>query len=120
MPARGLPRYRFHRWGLSPRAPPYVVRLRLEGKVQHETTARLDRDRLAGGLRGAGGGLLLRVGAEYWLFNILALRGGWNGHGLSAGAGLRLRVNAMSFFVNYAFNTHTLGGSQRISVSGEF
>ena len=67
-----------------------------------------------------GGGLLLRVGAEYWLFNILALRGGWNGHGLSAGAGLRLRVNAMSFFVNYAFNTHTLGGSQRISVSGEF
>ena len=69
---------------------------------------------------GAGGGLVLRVGAEYWLFNTLALRGGWNGHGLSAGAGLRLGINAMSFFVNYAFNTHTLGGSQRISVSGEF
>ena len=69
---------------------------------------------------GGGGGLVPRVGAEYWLFNTLALRGGWNGHGLSAGAGLRLRVNAMSFFINYAFNTHTLGGSQRISVSGEF
>ncbi len=69
---------------------------------------------------GAGGGLVLRVGAEYWLFNTLALRGGWNGHGLSAGAGLRLGINDMSFFVNYAFNTHTLGGSQRISVSGEF
>ena len=69
---------------------------------------------------GAGGGMLLRVGAEYWLFNTLALRGGWNGHGLSAGAGLRLGINAMSFFINYAFNTHTLGGSQRISVSGEF
>ena len=67
-----------------------------------------------------GGGIVPRVGAEYWLFNTLALRGGWNGHGLSAGAGLRLRINAMSFFINYAFNTHTLGGSQRISVSGEF
>ena len=69
---------------------------------------------------GGGGGLVPRIGAEYWLFNIVALRGGWNGHGLSAGAGIHLRVNAMSFFVNYAFNTHTLGGSQRISVSGEF
>ena len=67
-----------------------------------------------------GGGMLLRVGAEYWLFDTVALRGGWNGHGLSAGAGLRVKVNAMSFFINYAFNTHTLGGSQRISVSGEF
>ena len=67
-----------------------------------------------------GGGLILRAGAEYWLFNTVALRGGWNGHGLSAGAGLRVAVNAMSFFINYAFNTHTLGASQRISVSGEF
>ena len=66
------------------------------------------------------GGFVLRAGAEYWLFNILALRGGWNGNGLSAGAGLRVKVNTVSFFINYAFNTHTLGGSQRISVSGEF
>ena len=66
------------------------------------------------------GGLLPRFGAEYWLFNLLALRGGWNGHGLSAGAGLRVKVDTMSFFINYAFNTHTLGGSQRISISGEF
>ena len=69
---------------------------------------------------GGEGGLILRLGAEYWLFNTVALRGGWNGQGLSAGAGLRLEINAMAFFVNYAFNTHTLGGSQRISVSGEF
>ena len=69
---------------------------------------------------GSGGGPVLRLGAEYWLFNILALRGGWNGDGLSAGAGFRFRVNRVSFFVNYAFNAHTLGGSQRISVSGEF
>ncbi len=67
-----------------------------------------------------GGGVVTRIGAEYWIFNIVALRGGWNRHGLSAGAGLHLRLNEMSFFVNYAFNTHTLGGSQRISVSGEF
>ena len=66
------------------------------------------------------GGMLLRAGAEYWFFNTLALRGGWNGKGLSVGAGLRVKVNTMAFFVDYAFNTHTLGGSQRISVSGEF
>ena len=66
------------------------------------------------------GGAALRAGAEYWLFNTLALRGGWNGHGLSIGTGLHLRVSTLSFFVDYAFNTHTLGGSQRISISGEF
>lgn len=68
----------------------------------------------------SGGGLILRTGAEYWLFDILALRFGWNGHGISAGTGLQLRVSTMTFFVDYAFNTHTLGGSQRISVSGQF
>ena len=67
-----------------------------------------------------GGGLILRAGAEYWLFDTVALRAGRNGDGLSAGAGFRVKVNTMSFLINYAFNTHTLGGSQRISVSGEF
>ena len=67
-----------------------------------------------------GGGVVFRTGAEYWLFNTLALRCGWNGHGFSAGTGLQLRVSTMTFFVDYAFNTHTLGGSQRISVSGQF
>lgn len=67
-----------------------------------------------------GGGLLFRAGMEYWLFNILALRCGWNGHGFSAGTGLQLSVSTMIFFVDYAFNSHTLGGSQRISVSGQF
>ena len=43
----------------------YVARLHLEeGKVRHETTARLDRDRLVGGLRGTGGGLLGREGVH--------------------------------------------------------
>ena len=68
----------------------------------------------------SGGGLLFRIGTEYWLFDLLALRCGWNGHGFSAGTGLQLRVSTMTFFVDYAFNTHTLGGSQRISVSGQF
>ena len=66
------------------------------------------------------GGILFRTGAEYWLFNTLALRCGWNGNGLSVGTGLQLSVSNMTFFVDYAFNTHTLGGSQRISVSGQF
>lgn len=68
----------------------------------------------------SGGGILLRIGAEYILFDTLALRCGWNGHGISIGSGVKLRVSSMTFFVDYAFNTHTLGGSQRISVSGQF
>ncbi len=68
----------------------------------------------------SGGGVLSRIGAEYILFDTLALRCGWNGKGLSLGSGLQLKVSNMTFFVDYAFNTHTLGGSQRISVSGQF
>ncbi len=102
-------------------------RLRL-GSAYHFTVHRLgkgtigvDLETAQGALgEGGGGGLLFRVGAEYWLFNTLALRGGWNGRGLAVGAGLRLKVDMMSFFVDYAFNTHTLGAAQRISVSGEF
>lgn len=66
------------------------------------------------------GGVVFRTGAEYLLFKTLALRCGWNGHGFSAGSGLQLHVSTMTFFVDYAFNSHTLGGSQRISVSGQF
>lgn len=68
----------------------------------------------------SGGGILLRSGAEYILFDVLALRCGWNGHGFAAGTGLQLNLRAITLFVDYAFNTHTLGGSQRISVSGQF
>ena len=68
----------------------------------------------------SGGGMLLRTGAEYLLFDILALRCGWNGHGFAAGTGLQLNLSSITFFVDYAFNTHILGGSQRISVSGQF
>ena len=99
------------------------------GTAYHFTVPRLGKGTIGADIEtdqadlevgGDGVGFVPRIGAEYWLFNTVALRGGWNGHGLSAGAGLHLRINAMSFFINYAFNTHTLGGSQRISVSGEF
>ncbi len=66
------------------------------------------------------GGMLIRTGAEYLLFDILALRCGWNGRGLAAGTGLQLNLSSITFYVDYAFNTHTLGASQRISVSGQF
>ena len=117
------------RWN-TPDAPTFTRTRRLRfGTAYHFTVPRLGKGAIGVDLEtdqadleegSDGGGVILRAGAEYWLFNTLALRGGWNGHGLSAGAGLRVKVNTMSFFVNYAFNTHTLGGSQRISVSGEF
>lgn len=66
------------------------------------------------------GSMLMRTGAEYLLFDILALRCGWNGRGFAAGTGLQLNLSSITFFVDYAFNTHTLGASQRISVSGQF
>ena len=65
-------------------------------------------------------GVLIRIGAEYLMFDILALRCGYNGRGFAAGTGLQLNVSSITFFVDYAFNTHTLGASQRISVSGQF
>ncbi len=117
------------RWD-TPDKPAFTRTRRLRfGTAYHFTVPRLGKGAISADFEtnqadleigGGGGGIIPRIGGEYWLFNIVALRGGWNGHGLSAGAGLRVKVNAMSFFINYAFNTHTLGGSQRISVSGEF
>lgn len=117
------------RWDTADK-PTFTRTRRLRfGTAYHFTVPRLGKGAIGADFEtdqgdleeGSDGGVpILRAGAEYWLFNILALRGGWNGNGLSAGAGLRVKVNTMSFFINYAFNTHTLGGSQRISVSGEF
>lgn len=117
------------RWD-TPDTPTFTRTRRFRlGTAYHFTVPRLGKGAIGADIEtdqadleigSSGGGLVPRLGAEYWLFNTVALRGGWNGHGLSAGAGLHLRINEMSFFVNYAFNTHTLGGSQRISVSGEF
>lgn len=66
------------------------------------------------------GGIIVRTGAEYLLFNILALRCGWDGHGFAAGTGLQIGLSSITFFVDYAFNSHSLGGSQRISASVMF
>ena len=117
------------RWD-TPETPTFTRPRRLRfGTAYHFTVPRLGKGAIGLDIEtdqadleegSDGGGIVLRTGAEYWLFDTVALRGGWNGHGLSAGAGLHVKVNAMSFFINYAFNTHTLGGSQRISVSGEF
>ena len=117
------------RWN-TPEKPTFTRTRRLRfGTAYHFTFPRFGRGAFSVDIEtdqadleedGDSGGLILRAGAEYWLFDTLAIRAGRNGDGLSAGAGFRLKVNTMSFFINYAFNTHTLGGSQRISVSGEF
>lgn len=69
---------------------------------------------------GSGGGPLFRIGAEYRLFKMVALRVGAAGGKLAIGSGLRLRVDRATLFVDYAFNAHDLGNSQRISISGFF
>ena len=117
------------RWN-TPEQPTFTRTRRLRfGTAYHFTLPRLGKGTVSVDLEtdqadleegSDGGGLILRAGAEYWLFDTFALRAGRNGNGFSAGAGFRVKVNMMSFFINYAFNTHTLGGSQRISVSGEF
>ena len=63
---------------------------------------------------------LVRYGAEYWMFNVIALRIGAEGEEFAAGAGLRLRLSEATLFADYAFNAHDLGDSQRISISGLF
>ena len=63
---------------------------------------------------------LLRLGAEYWLLNVVAFRVGTEDEKLALGAGLRLRMGESTMFADYAFNAHDIGDSQRISVSGIF
>ena len=63
---------------------------------------------------------VVRVGGEYWLFDVVALRMGAEGRKLAAGAGIRLRFGEVALFTDYAFNAHDLGNSQRISISGWF
>lgn len=62
----------------------------------------------------------LHYGLETWLFNILALRVGYERDKLTAGAGFALNISELRVSADYAFTSHELGDSQRISVSGEF
>ncbi len=78
-----------------------------------------DRKDLEAG-NASGSSVLFRYGAEYWMFNVVALRIGAEGDKLAAGAGLRLRFGEATLFADYAFNAHELGDSQRISISGLF
>ena len=63
---------------------------------------------------------LFRLGAEYWLLNVVAFRVGIEAEQLALGAGLRLKMGEATMFADYAFNAHDIGNSQRISISGIF
>ncbi len=65
-------------------------------------------------------GRLFRLGAEYWLLNVVAFRVGTESQKLALGAGLRLKMGEATMFADYAFNAHDIGNSQRISISGIF
>ena len=60
-------------------------------------------------------------GAEYWLLNLIALRAGLEEGEITAGAGFRVPMGNATITADYAFVSHEeLGGSQRISISGQF
>lgn len=62
----------------------------------------------------------LHYGLETCIFNILALRVGYEKDKLAAGAGFRLQISQLRVSADYAFTSHELGDSQRISISGKF
>ena len=63
----------------------------------------------------------IHYGVEYWLFNIIALRAGSEKGELSVGAGFRIPIGNAAICADYAFASHEdLGGSQRVSLSGQF
>ena len=64
--------------------------------------------------------ILVYYGSELWLFKLVALRIGGRGGKISSGAGFRLKFQEAQVFADYAFKSHDLGSSQRISVSGSF
>ena len=64
--------------------------------------------------------MLVYYGSELWLFKLIALRIGGRGGRISSGVGFRLWFKEAQIFADYAFKSHDLGGSQRISISGSF
>ncbi|MCP3683139.1 MAG: PorV/PorQ family protein [bacterium] len=63
-----------------------------------------------------GSGLPVNVGAEYWALNYLALRMGMDPREFNMGFGLRYN----DYGVDYAYATHELGGSHRVSATISF
>jgi hypothetical protein len=116
------------RWN-TPDEPTFTRNARLRvGASYHVTLSALGQATIAADLEtdrrdlevDGGSEILYRFGLEYWLFHLVALRIGAEGDELAAGAGLRLRPGEATLFVDYAFNAHDLGDSQRISISGLF
>lgn len=68
----------------------------------------------------------LHLGAEYWLFNTFALRGGYkfnyDQEGLSAGIGIKRGISGFNVKFDYSFTDmgSYLGSVHRISVGGSF
>ena len=69
-------------------------------------------------------GLEMRYGVEYVLADLLSLRVGLQGHDLTAGAGLNVSFakgkSGLSFIIDYAFLSHELGNTHRISIMTKF
>jgi len=79
---------------------------------------RLLRDKLALGvdLEKSRAPLSYHFGAEYWAFEYLAVRLGMDPEEFTLGFGIRYR----DYGLDYAFATHDLGGSHRLSASWRF
>jgi len=87
------------------------------------TTFSIDADNLQGDLEknsGDGSSINLHYGLEFRIFSILALRVGYEKEKITAGAGFGLKISQIRVSADYAFTSHELGDSQRISISGEF
>jgi len=69
-------------------------------------------------------GLEMRYGVEYVLADLLSLRAGLQGSDFTAGAGLNVSFakgeSGLSFIIDYAFLSHELGNTHRISLMTKF
>ena len=68
-------------------------------------------------------GLEMHYGAEYVLGDVLALRAGIKDRDFTAGAGLHVAFkgkSTISFLIDYAFLSHELGNTHRISLMTKF
>jgi hypothetical protein len=69
-------------------------------------------------------GLEMRYGVEYTLADLLSLRAGLQGSDFTAGAGLNVSFakgeSGLSFIIDYAFLSHELGNTHRISLMTKF
>jgi len=69
-------------------------------------------------------GLEMRYGVEYMLADLLSLRAGLQGSDFTAGAGLNVSFakgeSGLSFIIDYAFLSHELGNTHRISIMTKF